>query len=334
MTDPVVSVDMITYNHAPYIGRAIEAVLAQKTDFPFELVIGEDCSTDETRKIVFDYQSRYPQIIRVITSDHNIGSSLNGYRTQKACRGKYIAFCEGDDYWHRPDKLQQQVAYLEARPDYAMVYSDHDRYYVATGKTESSRNKTEGVVQPHNPDMPAILFDPQCRIFTCTVMARTALAHQVAEADPVLFNSRRFMMGDTPRWAELSLLGKIGYIDESLATYSVLEESANHSKDPKRSLRFVQSGCELRLYMIDKHNLSQEKRVRFERRWRKYSLKLAFHDGDAALAEEVRKQAESLSVVDRIRYWGARSRPLNMVLVATVRLFRPVRRFLNPPVQP
>jgi len=90
---------MITYNHERYIIQAIQGVLMQKTDFPIELIIGEDCSTDRTREIVFDYQKKYSDRIRVITADNNVGMMNNSSRTMAACRGKYIALCEGDDYW-------------------------------------------------------------------------------------------------------------------------------------------------------------------------------------------------------------------------------------------
>lgn len=122
--DPTVSVQMITYNQEPYIAQAIEGVLMQKTDLPFELIIGEDCSTDHTRTIVLDYQKKYPGLIRVITSDNNVGMMNNSLRTMVACRGKYIALCEGDDYWTDPCKLQKQVDFLEANPEYGMISSD------------------------------------------------------------------------------------------------------------------------------------------------------------------------------------------------------------------
>jgi len=106
---PVVSVYMITYNHASYIRRAIESVVTQQADFPFELVIGEDCSTDETRTICFELQHRYPGKIRVLYSNENVGMEMNGRRTKAHCRGTYLAYCEGDDYWIDPLKLQKQV---------------------------------------------------------------------------------------------------------------------------------------------------------------------------------------------------------------------------------
>ena len=130
MDKPLVSALMVTYNHELYIAQAIEGVLQQETDFPFELVIGEDCSTDGTRKIVFNYQKKHPDIIRVITSDKNVGGRKNFFRTVKACRGKYLAFCEGDDYWHHSQKLQKQVDYMEAHPEVGLVHSDGERHIV------------------------------------------------------------------------------------------------------------------------------------------------------------------------------------------------------------
>lgn len=125
---PLVSVLLITYNHAPYIAQAIEGALNQVTTFPIELVIGEDNSTDGTREIVLDYQKRYPNAIRIITSNNNVGAHINAERTRKSCRGKYIACCEGDDYWIDTLKLQKQVDQIEANPE--MVMSAHRAYTV------------------------------------------------------------------------------------------------------------------------------------------------------------------------------------------------------------
>src|SRR5262244_4151021 len=88
---PMASVAMVTYNHARYIRESIESVLNQKTSFPFELVIGEDCSTDGTRDIVFEYQRLFPQQVRVITSAQNVGGIENLRRIERQCRGRYIA---------------------------------------------------------------------------------------------------------------------------------------------------------------------------------------------------------------------------------------------------
>jgi glycosyltransferase involved in cell wall biosynthesis len=117
-----VSVLMITYNHESYISQAIESVLAQETDFQYELVIGEDCSKDNTRAIIANYQKAHPQIIKLLPSESNLGTHRNFLRTYKACQGKYIALLEGDDYWSAPDKLQKQVDFLDAHSDFTICF--------------------------------------------------------------------------------------------------------------------------------------------------------------------------------------------------------------------
>jgi glycosyltransferase involved in cell wall biosynthesis len=112
---------MMAYNHGPFIAQAIEGVLMQDADFEFELVIGEDCSTDGTRETVLEYQRKFPGIIRVITSERNVGAQLNFERIVSNCRGEYMAMCEGDDYWCDPRKLRMQAAILESNRDVMMV---------------------------------------------------------------------------------------------------------------------------------------------------------------------------------------------------------------------
>ena len=118
--DPLVSIVCDTYNHAPYIRRALDGFLSQETDFPFEIVVHDDASTDETADIIREYESARPDLFRCVYRTENIYSKdpkiLEHYVFPLA-RGKYIAICEGDDYWTNPNKLQKQIAYLEAHPD-------------------------------------------------------------------------------------------------------------------------------------------------------------------------------------------------------------------------
>src|SRR5437762_6912866 len=119
---PKVSVAMITYNHEKFIGNAIESVLTQEIEVGVELVIGEDCSVDSTRSIVETYAMRFPGVVRLVTSDENVGTMKNFVRTIEACRGDYIAFLEGDDYWTSKDKLRLQTAFLDEHPDCALCH--------------------------------------------------------------------------------------------------------------------------------------------------------------------------------------------------------------------
>lgn len=116
MSQPMVSVWLITYNHEAYIAEAIEGLLRQQTTFGVELIIGEDCSTDGTRAIVQAYQQRYPERITLYLPEQNMGMLGILRPTYALCRGKYVAMLDGDDYWTDPLKLQRQVDQLEQRP--------------------------------------------------------------------------------------------------------------------------------------------------------------------------------------------------------------------------
>jgi glycosyltransferase involved in cell wall biosynthesis len=117
----LVSIFCITYNHEKYINKTIQGFLLQKTNFDIEIVIGEDCSSDKTREIINEYVNKNNLNIKIVTSENNVGLKDNVSRTMKACNGKYIAICEGDDYWTDPLKLQKQVDFLENNSDYVLV---------------------------------------------------------------------------------------------------------------------------------------------------------------------------------------------------------------------
>lgn len=120
---PKVSVMIITYNHEKYIGQALESVLMQQTDFPFEINVIEDASTDKTQEIVMRYVRQYPDIVKPFFNKQNIGFKVtqkNFYRGFLTLTGDYLAILEGDDYWTSPHKLQKQVDFLDANPEFAV----------------------------------------------------------------------------------------------------------------------------------------------------------------------------------------------------------------------
>lgn len=118
MDIPLVSVIMLTYNHKPFVKQAIESVLMQKVNFNYELLIGDDCSTDGTIDILQEYANLYPNQVKLFLSEENQGITKNSYRLYKKALGKYLASCEGDDYWVDENKLQIQVDFLENNPQY------------------------------------------------------------------------------------------------------------------------------------------------------------------------------------------------------------------------
>lgn len=120
-SDIDVSVYMLTYYHEKYVAQAIESVLSQKTHYKYELVISDDCSGDRTQEIIKEYQSRYPDKIRININEENIGIPSNIYKARTMCRGRYITNLSGDDYWINDDKLEKETAFLEKHPEYSAV---------------------------------------------------------------------------------------------------------------------------------------------------------------------------------------------------------------------
>ena len=138
--EPLVSVLMAAYNHEEFIRQAIDGVMMQQTDFAFELIIGEDCSSDKTREICFEYQRRYPEKIRVLwseTNQYDDGKSFG--RMWHNIRGKYIAFCEGDDFWTDPLKLQKQIDVMRRNPTVGVCLALTDVLKADSGRIEKAK---------------------------------------------------------------------------------------------------------------------------------------------------------------------------------------------------
>lgn len=137
MNTPLVSICCVTYNHAPFIRQCLEGFLMQK-EVEYEILIHDDCSTDGTTEIVKEYAAKYPNLIFPLYETENQfckpgRESMDFYNYRRA-RGKYIAYCEGDDYWTDPLKLQKQVDFMENHPEYSLCYHGADVHTCATNK--------------------------------------------------------------------------------------------------------------------------------------------------------------------------------------------------------
>ncbi|MGD9602993.1 MAG: glycosyltransferase [Gammaproteobacteria bacterium] len=237
---PRVSVLMTTYNHAPYLAQAIEGVLSQQTDFPFELIIGEDASTDETRKIAREYQAQFPDRIVVVTADGNVGTYANIRRIFAESRGRYIAFCEGDDFWCAADKLARQVACFERDPRVGGVHSDWARMHHRDGEWIVNWRRP---VHRHVPrallegDVFQTFYFPKI-LRTCTVMYRRDVLDEYY-ASPLGRTKYRF--GDAAMAAFVSSRWRIGYVPDVTAVYRLSPRSALRSGRRARLLHMQSS---------------------------------------------------------------------------------------------
>jgi len=217
---PTVSVGMITYNHEAYLDQAIASILAQKTDFPIELVLGEDCSTDGTRGLVKKWAAAHPHIIRPILHERNVGAGQNFVEILQACRGKYIALLEGDDYWTDAHKLSRQVKFMENHPDCAL--SHHRVFYLRQETGEFFQEFPPPERRLRRVDSAALVEGNF--IQTCSLLFRRRLLPKF----PLEF--AQLKLGDWPLCVLLGERGWIGFLDENMAVYRVHEASAWSSK--------------------------------------------------------------------------------------------------------
>lgn len=121
----LVGISLLCYNHAPYLRRCLDSIVNQKVNFRFQVVIGEDCSTDNSREILKEYEEKYPDIFVMLYNEKNLGGTANAMNVKKYLKGKYICAGESDDFWTDEYRLQKQVDFLEAHPEYVAVASNH-----------------------------------------------------------------------------------------------------------------------------------------------------------------------------------------------------------------
>jgi glycosyltransferase involved in cell wall biosynthesis len=305
MTVPLASVVMLVYNHAPYIAQAIESVLNQQTDFPFELVIGEDCSTDGTRELVKDYQRRFPEIVRTVMSEHNVGARKNGLRTREACRGNYIAFCEGDDYWHDPHKLATQVRYLENNPGCGFVQTNTRAYHEDTGEFTPSFLTRLGPcpVETYYED---VLCLRRAAGIVGVCIKKTLLFDLMAN-NPEL-TSGEFVMGDVQLCLEAARATQVAFIDKDMATYRIHRGSLSRGDTAKKRLEFVVGSKKLREHYLRKYPIAKDKDLALRRKCAQMQLSLAYIAGDRIRAAEAMAEIRQLgcgpSLGNYLRYLG------------------------------
>ena len=254
----VVSINTLTYNHEKYIAQCIEGVLSQKTNFAFELLIHDDASTDKTADIIREYEKKYPLIVKPIYQTENqwskgIKNSVT-YQYPRA-KGKYIALCEGDDYWIDENKLQMQVDFLENNPEYGMCYTKAKQYNQSMQKFIK---KSIGADFDGFED----LLKNGNRIPTLTTVYRKDLLEKYQkEIQP---NNKGWLMGDYPMWLYFSHESKIKYFDKETAVYRVLEESASHSTDINKMIKFEESVYDIKRYFKNKYNLNFKLKINYE----------------------------------------------------------------------
>lgn len=237
----LVSIICNTYNHEPYIRQCLEGFVMQKTDFAFEVLIHDDASTDKTAEIIREYEAQYPDIIKPIYQTENQYSKKTGIMKTfqiPRVKGKYIALCEGDDYWIDPLKLQKQVDFMELHPDYGLCYSKAKTYIQKT----SSYGR---IIGNGKSTFEELLINNS--IPTLTTMFRESLYHNYISE---IGWHNEWRMGDYPIWLYCANKMKVHFIDEVMCVYRVLSNSASHGSY-KFMMDFIVDSYKIALFYYD-----------------------------------------------------------------------------------
>ena len=207
MSKTKISACIVTYNQEKYISECLQGIVNQKLSYDFEIIIGQDNSTDETHRICLEYSLRYPTLIKYFPRDKNLGMIGNWTKTLEQCTGNYIALCEGDDYWTDPYKLQKQVDFLQANPDYVLSF-----HKVRILKPDGSLVPDFITNVPDNYETQETLAQLGNYIHTPSVVFRNIIKEYPKEfsLSPI---------GDYFLYMLLAEHGKLKYLEEEMAVY-------------------------------------------------------------------------------------------------------------------
>lgn len=247
-TKPKISVAVITYNQEETIRQTLDSILCQKGDFDLELVIGEDCSTDETLTICQMYAKQYPNTIKLLSGPHNLGITANYFRTLQACTGGYIGDIAGDDYYCNEFALEKQMRYLQAHSETGVIGANGYRFYVRSGQKIEGLNP---IITAETSRAKEFYFSQDYRggvyIKPVGIMIKREMLDYI-DFDEIL--RRKLPVEDYPMQAIWSQYTKFACLPDLLVTYRIYSDSATFiSFDHPKYIEYYRGLAETRRYL-------------------------------------------------------------------------------------
>lgn len=214
----LISVIIPSHNRSNTVSQTIQSIIDQNFDKRFEIIIGDDCSTDNAREVLQEYQQKYPEIIRLIFHEQNIGLGANWATCVKAAKGKYLCNCDNDDYWHNPDKLRIQFDYMESHPDENVIITNHRNHNRDTGVITEELAWIDRSVT-----LQQAFFQGKQRFCNATIMYRAEFLRKHLNLDD--FIKYQFTLQDWNTWIILSAYTDFTILPVSTATFGIETES-------------------------------------------------------------------------------------------------------------
>ena len=239
----LISVIIPSYNRANTVGQTIESILAQEVDANIEIVIGDDCSTDNAREVLEQYRQKYPDIIRLFLREQNMGLGANWAQCVKDCHGDYICNCDNDDYWHNPQKLQLQLDYMESHPECNICVTNHRTHNRTTGGIrECEAQINRGV------DIQLAMWGGG-GFCNATIMYRAAFMKSHLDLDE--FIRRRLSLQDWPAWVILTAYTNVDVLPVSTATFGIETVSITRPDTVERLAKRYRGDKEVYRYLCE-----------------------------------------------------------------------------------
>ena len=220
-TQYMVSVIIVTYNQEQWISQTMESVLGQKTTYPFEVIVGNDCSKDATGTICQKFADEYPNVT-LLNRTQNMGCVPNWVDCASRASGKYVMMLDGDDFWNNENKIQIEVDYMESHPECVILHTDNDRLNIRTNQLERNIKQKSGIIVPQG-KIQKELFSGRGAIATNSVCFRRDVFAKHVPLDKYL--ELGLLGADYPTWVILSAYGEVHYLPISTYTYRVGQES-------------------------------------------------------------------------------------------------------------
>ncbi len=239
----LISIIIPSYNRANTVGQTIESIINQQVDADIEIVIGDDCSTDNAREVLSQYKEKYPDIIRLFFWDENMGLGANWASCVKECRGKYICNCDNDDYWHNPNKLQLQLEYMESHPESNVLITNHRCHNRDTGIITEEVAKIDRTIPLQNAMWGGSSF---CN---ATIMYRADFMKTHLDLDE--FIKRRLSLQDWPAWVILAAYTDFDVLPISTATFGIETVSITRPDTYERLERRYEGDAKVYEYLCE-----------------------------------------------------------------------------------
>ncbi|HBI63335.1 MAG TPA: hypothetical protein DDY31_19345 [Lachnospiraceae bacterium] len=231
------SIVVLTYNQEKFVRTTLESIVTQNTNYSYEVIIGDDASSDNTPKIILEYAHKYPQIIRPVLRNENIGLIRNYFSLISMCTGEYIMECAGDDYWEK-NKIDHQLKYMERHEDVSMVCG------AVRIVDESGRYLKTTFFKNVNFEFRRLLkFNSVSALSVC--FKKEVIDTYIAQINPL---NKSWKMEDYPFWLWISKNGKIEYLPEPVGYYRVVNNSASNAMDINKQIEFEKSVYSVRKY--------------------------------------------------------------------------------------